>query len=159
VVHTHAHFDHILASGNLKKSTGCRLSLHPEDRLLWDHLEDQCRLFGVPYSPLPAPDSDLNHEEELHVGTFLGKALHTPGHTPGSMSFHFPEQKLLIAGDTLFRGSIGRTDLWGGDFSKINNSIRNILYRLDEETTVVTGHGPQTTIGYELRHNQIIRGV
>jgi dsDNA-specific endonuclease/ATPase MutS2 len=92
-----------------------KYALHPDDRFLWDHLEDQCRLFGLPYSPLPAPDRVLCHEEELVVGSCNGIALHTPGHTPGSMSFYFPDQQLVIAGDTLFRGSVGRTDLWGGE--------------------------------------------
>ena len=115
-------------------------------------------MFSLPYSPLPAPDQYLSHQQELLLGRCRGEALHTPGHTPGSMSFYFPEQSLLIAGDTLFRGSVGRTDLWGGDFAKIQHSIQEIIYRLDEETTVVTGHGPQTTIAYELRHNAIISG-
>ena len=84
--------------------------------------------------------------------------MHTPGHSPGSMCFWFPGQKLLIAGDTLFRRSIGRTDLWGGDYQSIERSIRQRLYTLDEEAVVVTGHGPETTIGEEIRDNSIIRG-
>ena len=87
----------------------------------------------------------------------IGKALHTPGHTPGSMCFLFERQKLLIAGDTLFQGSIGRTDLWGGDYSKIEQSIQGELYTLDEETNVITGHGESTTIGREMRSNNFVR--
>ena len=113
IIHTHAHLDHFLASGEMKKRTGASLHLHKDDQFLWDNLEMQCQLFGVPYTPVPAPDRWLADDEELACG--CGVALHTPGHTPGSMSFWFPRAKLLIAGDTLFRRGIGRTDLWGGD--------------------------------------------
>ena len=157
ILHTHAHFDHFLASGEMKKATNAALCLHPDDRKLWEMLEIQCRMFGVPYAPVPLPDYWLQDEEKLIVGGIEGIALHTPGHTPGSMSFHFPAEKLLLAGDTLFRGSIGRTDLWGGDFEAIERSIRDRLYRLDETTRVITGHGPETLIGIERESNAFIR--
>ncbi|PCD00946.1 MBL fold metallo-hydrolase [Halopseudomonas pelagia] len=155
IIHTHAHLDHFLASGEMKKATGATLHLHKEDQFLWDNLEMQCKLFGVPYVPVPAPDQWLSDDEELACG--CGVALHTPGHTPGSMSFWFPQDKLLIAGDTLFRGGIGRTDLWGGDYRQIEKSIRERLYRLDEEAVVVTGHGADTLLGDEMRSNPFIR--
>jgi len=98
IIHTHAHLDHFLASGRLKALSGATLHLHKDDQFLWDNLEMQCRMFGVPYAPVPAPDQWLSDDEELACG--CGVALHTPGHTPGSMSFWFPEAKLLIAGDT-----------------------------------------------------------
>ncbi|TLY27362.1 MAG: MBL fold metallo-hydrolase [Nitrospirae bacterium] len=157
ILHTHAHFDHFLASGEMKKATNATLCLHPDDRKLWEMLEIQCRMFGVPYAPVPLPDYWLQDEEKLIVGGIEGVALHTPGHTPGSMSFHFPAEKLLLAGDTLFQGSIGRTDLWGGDFEAIERSIRERLYRLDETTRVITGHGPETLIGIERESNAFIR--
>lgn len=157
ILHTHAHLDHFLASGRMKEVTGAALALHPDDKLLWDHLEDQCRMFGIPYKPAPPPDQWLEHEEELSVSEICGRALHTPGHTPGSTCFLFEESRFLAAGDTLFRGSIGRTDLWGGDYQAIERSIRERLYTLDEETTVVTGHGDPTTIGAEMRTNAFIR--
>lgn len=156
LIHTHAHLDHFLASGELKKLTGAEIHLHEEDKFLWDNLEMQCRMFGVPYQPVPAPDHWLKDDQELPCCS--GVAMHTPGHTPGSMSFWFEEPKLLIAGDTLFRRSIGRTDLWGGDFKTIERSIRQRLYILDEEAVVVAGHGPDTTIGEEIRENSVIRG-
>lgn len=157
ILHTHAHFDHFLASGEMKRATNATLCLHPDDRKLWEMLEVQCRMFGVPYSPVPLPDYWLHDEEKLIVGGIEGVALHTPGHTPGSMSFHFPFEKLLLAGDTLFQGSIGRTDLWGGDFEAIERSIRERLYVLDEATRVITGHGPETLIGIERESNQFVR--
>jgi glyoxylase-like metal-dependent hydrolase (beta-lactamase superfamily II) len=157
IIHTHAHLDHFLASGKMKEATGAKLALHREDLFLWDMLEDQCRMFGIPFEPPPPPDQWLENEEEIDLNDLQGKALHTPGHTPGSMCFLFESQKLLIAGDTLFQGSIGRTDLWGGDFKKIEKSIQEKLYTLDEETSVITGHGESTIIGHEMRANSIVR--
>jgi len=157
LVHTHAHFDHFLASGEMKKATGAVLCLHPDDRKLWEMLETQCRMFGVPYAPVPLPDYWLKDEEEIAVGDVKGVALHTPGHTPGSMCFFFQQGRLLLAGDTLFRGGIGRTDLWGGDAQAIERSIRERLYTLEEATRVVTGHGPETDIGFEREYNPFVR--
>ena len=157
ILHTHAHFDHFLASGNMRKATGAILCLHQDDRTLWENLEMQCRMFGVAYVPVPMPDYWLKDEEKLLVGQVSAVALHTPGHTPGSMSFHFPVDDLVLAGDTLFRGSIGRTDLWGGDFKAIEQSIRERLYTLEDATIVVTGHGPETEIGLEKETNQFVR--
>ena len=157
IIHTHAHLDHFLASGKMKEATGAKLALHREDLFLWDMLEDQCRMFGIPFEPPPPPDQWLENEEEIDLNNLQGKALHTPGHTPGSMCFLFESQKLLIAGDTLFQGSIGRTDLWGGDFKKIEKSIQEKLYTLDEETSVITGHGESTSIGHEMRDNSFVR--
>jgi glyoxylase-like metal-dependent hydrolase (beta-lactamase superfamily II) len=157
ILHTHAHFDHFLASGEMKKATGAVLCLHQDDLELWKMLDVQCRLFGVPYVPVPLPDYWLKDGETLAVGGLETLALHTPGHTPGSMSFHFPSMRLVLAGDTLFRGGIGRTDLWGGDFDAIERSIRERLYSLDEETCVVTGPGPETQIGWERETNPFVR--
>jgi hydroxyacylglutathione hydrolase len=157
ILHTHAHFDHFLASGEMKRATGAALCLHPDDRELWNMLEIQCRAFGVPYAPVPCPDYWLADDEKLMIGSLEGRALHTPGHTPGSMCFHFPATQLLVAGDTLFRGGIGRTDLWGGDFDAIERSIRERLYTLEEQTLVVTGHGPETQIGWEREANPFVR--
>ncbi len=157
ILHTHAHFDHFLASGEMKKATGATLCLHEDDLELWKILDVQCRLFGVPFVPVPLPDYWLKDEEKLLVGGLEARAVHTPGHTPGSMSFHFPSERLVLAGDTLFRGGIGRTDLWGGDFDEIERSIRERLYSLDEETRVVTGHGPETQIGWERETNPFVR--
>ena len=158
ILHTHAHLDHFLASGKIKETTGARISLHQEDSFLWNMLEEQCNMFGIPYEPTPPPDHWLEHEENIQISNLEGQCLHTPGHTPGSMSFLFEHEKLLVAGDTLFQGSIGRTDLWGGDFKSIEKSIREVLYQLDENTTVITGHGESTTIGSEIRTNAFVQG-
>jgi len=157
ILHTHAHFDHFLASGEMKKATGAAICLHQDDLELWKNLEMQCQMFGVAYAPVPLPDYWIKDEEKLLVGQMSAVAIHTPGHTPGSMSFHFPNDNMVVAGDTLFRGSIGRTDLWGGDFDTIERSIRERLYTLADATTVVTGHGAETEIGLEKETNQFIR--
>jgi glyoxylase-like metal-dependent hydrolase (beta-lactamase superfamily II) len=157
ILHTHAHFDHFLASGEMKRATGATLCLHQDDLPLWELLETQCRLFGVPYQPAPLPDYWIKDEEKLLLGGIEALALHTPGHTPGSMCFHFAQEQVVLAGDTLFRGGIGRTDLWGGDYDAIEQSIRERLYTLQDETLVVTGHGPETQIGIEKDSNGYIR--
>ncbi len=155
IYHTHAHLDHVLAAGEIKSRTGAPIYLHEEDGFLWDMLEQQCRMFGVPYRAQPKPDHWITDEQSLPCGD--GVALHTPGHSPGSTSFWFGDEKLLVAGDTLFRRSIGRTDLWGGDFDTIEKSIRERLFTLDESAVVVTGHGPETSIGEERDENPFIR--
>ena len=157
ILHTHAHFDHFLASSAIKRATDASLCLHEADQRLWEMLDRQCELFGVASAPVVKPDHYLKDEEKLAVGETEGVALHTPGHTPGSMSFYFRSAQLLLAGDTLFRGAIGRTDLWGGDFKAIERSIKERLYTLDELTRVITGHGPETQIGREKDENMYIR--
>jgi len=155
IIHTHAHLDHILAAGEVKRATGATISVHKQDKFLWDDVENQCRRFGVPYQPQPDPDHWLQDDEELSCCS--GVTLHTPGHTPGSLCFLFEKYKLLIAGDTLFKRSIGRTDFEYGDYSDIERSIRSRIYTLDEDTLVITGHGPSTSIGEEIRENRFIR--
>ena len=157
ILHTHAHFDHFLASSALKRATGATLCLHEADLKLWEMLDLQCELFGVASAPAVKPEHFIRDEDRISVGGEQGIALHTPGHTPGSMSFHFQSAQLVLAGDTLFRGAIGRTDLWGGDFKSIERSIRERLYTLDEQTRVITGHGDETIIGLEKEENLYIR--
>ena len=156
ILHTHAHFDHFLASGEIKKVTQAPLCLHPADRELWAMLEIQCRMFDIPYVPAPDPDQWIQDEEVVTFGKLKGQVLHTPGHTPGSLCFYFDQDNLLLSGDTLFRGGIGRTDLWGGDSRAIERSIRERLYSLEESTLVIPGHGPETQIGFERQYNLFI---
>lgn len=155
IIHTHAHLDHILAAGEIKSATGAPIYLHESDMFLWSGIEAQCKMFGVPNTSLPDPDHYLNDDHDL--GCCGGVAIHTPGHTPGSTSFWFEQSKTLIAGDTLFRGGIGRTDLPGGNQQQIISSIRERIYSLDENATVITGHGPSTTIMSEKQSNMFVR--
>lgn len=154
IIHTHAHLDHILAAGILKERTGAPIYLHKGDKFLWDVVEQQCAQFGVPYTRLPDPDHWVEDDDALPC--CQGVAIHTPGHTPGSTSFWFENEKLLIAGDTLFNRSIGRTDFPGGDFATIKRSIAERLYTLDDSALVITGHGPATTIGEEKAENPFV---
>jgi len=154
IIHTHAHLDHILAAGEIHQLTGAPIWLNRSDRFLWDTLELQCRMWGIPYSPVPDPDHWIEDEQDLECG---GCCIHTPGHTPGSTSFYFEDSSLLIAGDTLFQGSVGRTDFEGGDAAMLKKSIQQRIYKLDESAAVITGHGPETTIGQEMRFNAFVR--
>jgi hydroxyacylglutathione hydrolase len=156
IIHTHAHLDHILAAGEIQRQTGAPVWLHRSDKILWDSLGFQCKMFGIPYTPVPDPDHWIEDEQELECG---GYCLHTPGHTPGSTSFYFEDSRLLIAGDTLFQGSVGRTDFEGGSAGVLKKSIQQRIYKLDETATVITGHGPETTIGQEMRHNAFVRAI
>jgi len=155
IIHTHAHLDHILAAGVLKEKTGAPIYLHKGDKFLWDIVEQQCQQFGVPITRLPDPDHWL--EDDQSLACCDGVAIHTPGHTPGSTSFWFEHAKVLVAGDTLFNRSIGRTDFPGGDFDTIVKSISERLYTLDDSAEVITGHGPSTTIGDEKAANPFVR--
>jgi hydroxyacylglutathione hydrolase len=161
VVHTHAHFDHVLGTGEVARATGAETALHREDRWLYDHVPDQLRLFGMPARPTPMtpPTRELLGDEVLAFGKREARVLHTPGHTPGSICLFLEasgEAPLLFAGDTLFAGSIGRTDLPGGSFDQIVSSIRGPLFSLPEATLVIPGHGPETTVGMERMDNPFV---
>ena len=158
LLHTHAHFDHILGSRKLKEATGAKICLHKKDDMLYQNLDKQCALFGFS-ADAPAPaDQFLNDEEQIQIGKIKTKVLHTPGHTPGSLCFSLADtDSVLFAGDTLFQRSIGRTDLWGGSFDDIIRSIQSRLFTLDDSTKVVTGHGDDTTIWEEKRENPFLK--
>ena len=158
LLHTHAHFDHVAAAGAVHRATGAAIRLHPEDRFLYDMLADQGRLFGFRFDdpePVTAPLAD---GETITVGGGTLRAIHTPGHSPGSVCFVADgDAPVLFSGDTLFRESIGRTDLWGGSFPAIERSIRERLYSLPDALRVVPGHGEETTIGWEKRRNPFVK--
>lgn len=161
IVHTHAHFDHVLATGALAAATGAETALHRDDRPLYDHVPDQLAFFRLPgEAPPPAALSrELAGDEVLPFGRHEARVLHTPGHTPGSICILVEaagETPLLFAGDTLFAGAIGRTDLWGGDFDAIVSSIRGPLFSLPDATLVIPGHGPETSIALEREDNPYV---
>jgi hydroxyacylglutathione hydrolase len=154
LLHTHAHLDHITGSRAVKEATGAPIRLHPADAPLYDALPEQAAFFGLRAdAPLP-PDEPLQDLETIRFGAWSLSAIHTPGHTPGSTCFRLlGDSPMLFSGDTLFRRSIGRTDLWGGDTEEILRSIREKLFHLPGDTPVVCGHGPDTTIDEEKRLN------
>jgi len=154
LLHTHGHFDHIGGSAGVKRATGGAIRIHLADRPLYDALQEQASFFGLAAEPPLPPDGGLADGESIPFGRFRLEVLHTPGHTPGSTCFRLDgESPVLFSGDTLFRRSIGRTDLWGGDTETILDSIRRKLFVLPDDLRVVCGHGPDTTIGEERRSN------
>ncbi len=157
LLHTHAHFDHVLGSKAVKEATGAQILLHSGDKLLYDNLMKQGQLFGFDVEePLPV-DRYIEDGEEISLGKIKTSVIHTPGHTPGSLCFSLEDKEsILFAGDTLFRRSIGRTDLWGGSYEQIINSISDRLFRLDDSTRVIPGHGPDTDIWSERRENPFV---
>jgi glyoxylase-like metal-dependent hydrolase (beta-lactamase superfamily II) len=156
LVHTHAHLDHIAATRDIKEATGARILLHPEDRWLYDNFAMQAAMFGWKVRDVAPLDDTLADQQKIDFGKLAIEVVHTPGHTPGSVCFSLPGESLLLAGDTLFQRSIGRTDLWGGDFPTIVRSIRERLFALPEDTRVIPGHGPDTRIGEERKKNPFV---
>lgn len=152
---THAHVDHVLGVTRMAAETGAPVWLHPADRPLYDAVPDQAAWFGlVPAGPLPAPDKDMVHGEQLAVGALRFEIRHAPGHSPGSVCLAGPG--VVLTGDVLFAGSIGRTDLPGGNFETLIASIERELLPLPDDTIVYSGHGPETTIGRERRANPFL---
>lgn len=148
ILNTHAHFDHILANGPLVEATGAPLALHPLDLPLLRQ-SGGASLFGLSAPASPDPDLELAEGDSIRFGTHRLQVLYTPGHTPGHVSFYEAQANLIFDGDVLFAGGIGRTDLPGGDYETLLNSINEKLMTLPDETTVCSGHGPITTIGRE----------
>jgi hydroxyacylglutathione hydrolase len=157
IIVTHAHIDHVGGAVALKRLTGAPILLNQQDLELLAAMEMQAGWLGVATPEVAPPDSSA--EDGLRVGLagYPAEVLHTPGHTPGSICLHIPSQGLLIAGDTLFAGSIGRTDLPGGDGRKILRSLRDRLLVLPDETRVIPGHGQGTTIGQERVANPFLQ--
>jgi hydroxyacylglutathione hydrolase len=159
IVHTHAHLDHIGATADLQTATGASVGLHPGDTYLWENMGMQAMMLGLREPNSCEIDQPLADGDTLSFASVEGEVIFTPGHTPGSVCFHFPKlEKLVLSGDTLFHGSIGRTDLPGGDYKQIISSIHTRLLTLDDDTRIVPGHGPMTTIGNEKRINPFLRG-
>ena len=159
ILHTHTHIDHVGATAELKRWTQAPARIHEADRSLYDLVPVQGELLGLPAPQRCELDGDLTDDLVLYAGSIEIAVLHTPGHTPGSVSFvvRGDDAPIAFTGDTLFRRSIGRTDLWGGDGRAIVRSIRNRLFTLDEATRVVAGHGAPSTIGEERAMNPFLR--
>jgi hydroxyacylglutathione hydrolase len=157
IVITHAHIDHVGGAVLLKKATGAPVFLNRHDLGLLGAMEMQAGWLGVPTPEVASPDASADDGLTIGLATLPAEVIHTPGHTPGSICLLFPQQHLLLAGDTLFAGSIGRTDLPGGDGRQILRSLRERLMVLPETTRVLPGHGPETTIGEEKQSNPFLQ--
>jgi hydroxyacylglutathione hydrolase len=159
IVITHAHIDHIGGAAKLKAATGAPVLMNQDDQELYDHLDVQASWLGMEPPSRTSIDDAARDGDVLTLGGAEFRVLHTPGHTQGSISLWIPAENKLIAGDTLFRDSIGRTDLPGGNPRQILRSIEDKLLGLPEETVVVPGHGPNTTIGREKERNPFLQGL
>jgi glyoxylase-like metal-dependent hydrolase (beta-lactamase superfamily II) len=156
ILNTHGHFDHIGANAALKDATGAPLLIHADDVRILQMAKRQAATYGLMAEDSPLPDTELQGGETLHFGEQSLQVLHTPGHSPGCVCFY--TEGLLVSGDTLFAGSVGRTDLPGGDHQQLLSSIKTNLAGLPPQTKVLPGHGPLTTIGHELKHNPYMAG-
>ena len=153
---THGHFDHTLGVEHLKQRYGIPFALSSKDTFLLENAATSGSIFGVKVGAMPTVERDLDGEQEIRFGKTTLRVLRTPGHTPGHVAFFDEGSKSLFTGDTLFRESIGRTDLPGGDYSWIMRSILDVLVPLGDEVHVYPGHGPESTIGHEGLYNPFI---
>ena len=158
IVITHAHIDHIGGAAKLKRLTGAPVLLNSNDQMLLKMLDVQASWLGMRPPEDTAIDASVTTGDKLQAGDVVADVLHTPGHTEGSICLYIASEKKLIAGDTLFAGSIGRTDLPGGSYKKIIDSLQGPVMALPDETIVVPGHGPLTTIGAERESNPFLAG-
>lgn len=154
---THGHVDHIMGVGAVKAATGAPVYLHPADRDLYDALPEQGRWMGMELEAPPPPDFPLADGQHLALGAHHLLVRHTPGHSPGSVSL--VGDGLIIGGDVLFSGSVGRTDLPGGDFATLLQSLHRVFLTLPDSTRVLSGHGPETTVGIERLTNPFLTGA
>ena len=151
IFHTHGHLDHISGDVELKTKAGIRVFIHEGDQPLVNKFKDQLMMFGLPDMEIPVIDEHVEDGQILEVGKLKFKVIHTPGHSPGSVCYLVDD--VLFSGDTLFKDSVGRTDLFGGSYEQIGDSIVNKLFTLDENIKVYPGHGSPTSIGHEKENN------
>lgn len=153
---THAHLDHVEGVARLVHETGAPVHLHPADRFLYEHVSEQAQQFGMRVDTPPAVSQPLAHGQQLEIGDVTYSVLHAPGHSPGHVVLHVSEAGCAFAGDVVFQGSIGRTDLPGGDYSQLIESIREHVLSMPDDTTLYPGHGPPTTVGHERATNPFL---
>ncbi|RLC62233.1 MAG: MBL fold metallo-hydrolase [Chloroflexi bacterium] len=157
VLNTHCHFDHIGANAEIVAATGAPLAIHPAELPLLQ-AQGGAAMFGVTVQESPMPDVELEPGQVLEVGELRLQVFHTPGHSPGGLTFYLEEEGAAFDGDVLFASGVGRTDLPGGDWDTLVRSIREVLFAMPDETVIYPGHGPQTTVGREKRSNPWVSG-
>jgi len=155
---THAHVDHILGLNRVLNDFDLPVYINQTDTYLWDHFSQQAAMFGFSADPVQTAPKPLVAQPSVELGAFSFDVLFTPGHSPDHVSLYFKSQGIVIAGDVLFRESIGRTDLYKGNFETLANSVKRELYTLPASTKVYPGHGPATTIANEKENNPFVRG-
>lgn len=157
LLNTHCHLDHIFGNKLIYNLFNLKPWIHSLEQPVLDHSPQAGQMYNVPFEPSPAPAGYLTDKEDIRLGEDILKVIFTPGHSPGSVCFYCEKQQFLIGGDVLFRESIGRTDLPGGNFETLEASIRERLYTLPDEVAVYPGHGHETTIGYEKKYNPFVK--
>jgi glyoxylase-like metal-dependent hydrolase (beta-lactamase superfamily II) len=156
VLLTHAHLDHIEGVARLVRDTHAPVYLHPADRFLYDHATQQALQFGVRMDTPPPVNHALQHGQRLELGRVVYDVRHVPGHSPGHVIFYVADAGCAFVGDVVFQGSIGRTDLPGGDFTQLIGAIRAQVLSLSDDTVLYPGHGPETTVGHERTTNPFL---
>lgn len=157
VILTHAHVDHVLGLNQVLQAYDVPVYLNHSDLYLWENFEQQSAMFGIRTGGFSFTPEPMDEQRDFQAGPFTWDVLYTPGHSPDHVSLYNKTENILIAGDTLFKESIGRTDLYKGDFDLLASSIREKLYTLPDDTVVYPGHGPATSIGHEKSHNPFVR--
>lgn len=156
ILQTHAHIDHVAAIPEVKRATGAPIYLHPADQPLWEHAPAQGMRFGIVVEPLPPAEHELSDGQTVQVGELEAEVLWLPGHSPGSVAFYFAAQDVMLSGDVLFAGSMGRVDLPGSNPDAMRRSLKR-LKELPDQVRVLSGHGPETSIGREKKLNPFLR--
>lgn len=159
IVHTHTHFDHIGATKDVQEATNAPTMIHEDDLFLYEGVQMQIDSFGAPFRAPEMAEIDrfVSDGDTVLAGNLEADIVHTPGHSPGSICLTVEaDRPIVLAGDTLFARSVGRTDLWGGNTSQLVDSVRKKLFSLPDETLVICGHGPNTTIGEERKLNPFV---
>lgn len=157
IVGTHGHFDHNAAMKQIKQDLECDFLMHKSDLLFVQRSKKSAMNWGIDIEQVPDPDKYIEEGDILKLGALELKILNTPGHSPGGICIYIQSENILFSGDTLFYGSVGRTDFDGGSMEELIKSIKEKLYTLPDDTVVYTGHGEQTTIGEEKIHNMFVR--
>ena len=156
LLNTHCHLDHVFGADFVYQTYGLSMHLHPREKPVLDHSPEAGIRWGAPFDAYTGPVIYLEEGDKVSIGEDQLEVLFTPGHSPGSISFYCKSQQFLLSGDVLFRRGIGRTDLPGGNYETLEESILQKLYQLPDDTLVYSGHGPATTIGYEKQHNPYV---
>lgn len=157
LINTHTHLDHLFGNAHVARTYNIQLAFHAADKPVFDAATSAGALYDLPFEKSPEPSFYLKEKESIQLGEDRFEILLTPGHSPGSVCFHQAEQHVLISGDVLFQMSVGRTDLPGGNAQDLYRSITSTLFSLPKETIVYSGHGPETTIGFEKQNNPFIQ--
>ena len=157
IIATHGHFDHSAGTPGLKEKLDAPFLLHRDDLMFVQRSKQSAMKWGITIDQVPDPDRFIDEEDVLKLGSLELKIIHTPGHSPGGISIYIESENVVLSGDTLFQGSIGRTDFDGGSMAILAKSIKEKLYTLPDSTIVYSGHGPPTTIGEEKIHNMFVR--